>query len=213
MVNTAAEPTWSLADWTVLGLLIEQPRHGFSLVKELGPDTLLGHVWSVPNPMIYRALRGLQAKGLIVPARAENSTLGPRRVPMRPTAKGRRCFDDWLQLPVEHFRDARVLLRVKLHLTIRLGLDPMPLLLAQQAVFDALGSRMAAARWPGSEAERNLLQLWREESSAAAQAFISHALELFDPKGVTRSIPRTMATTTSPRKTATQRGTVKRLQN
>ena len=191
MADSGTDQTRSLTDWTVLGLLVEQPRHGFALVKELSPDTLLGQVWSVPNPMIYRALRVLQAKGMIDPAPSETGSLGPRRTPMRPTTEGRRRLYEWLQLPVDHFRDARILLRVKLHLTIRLGLDPLPLLRAQQSTFTRLGSTVARTFPTGSEIERDLLRIWREDASAAAQDFVAHALDLLDP-------PRRTSTSKAP---------------
>jgi DNA-binding PadR family transcriptional regulator len=175
--------SWSLTDWTVLGLLVEQPRHGFSLVKELSPDTLLGHVWSIPNPMIYRSLRALQAREMITPAPTAGAALGPRRVSMRPTAAGRRRFHKWVRLPVDHFRDARVLLRVKLHLTVRLGRDPVPLLREQEAIFTALGTAMARSSPPGSRLERDLLRTWREDSSSAALEFVRHALAILEAPG------------------------------
>lgn len=186
-----AAPTWSLADWTVLGLLVEQPRHGFALVKELGPDTLLGQVYSIPNPMIYRALRVLQERGMAAPAAEQASKLGPRRVPVLPTSEGRRRFERWRLTPIDHFRDARMLLRIKLHLTVRLGQDPVPLLLAQREAFTRLGQMLetgptepaqhGSAGESGQHQERALMQLWRAETSAATMNFLDGALLLFRP--------------------------------
>lgn len=180
----AADRSNSLADWTVLGLLVERPRHGFSLVKELGPDTLLGNVWSIPNPMVYRALRVLHAQGMILPADSESSSVGPRRTPMTPTDRGRRSFLDWAQQPVEHFRDARVALRLKLHLSIRVGLDPEPLLRAQRDIYQRLRTAFPAPTTTADDPSSTLLRLWREESSAATISFLDRAvahLEQADP--------------------------------
>ncbi|GAA5191376.1 hypothetical protein GCM10023322_48620 [Rugosimonospora acidiphila] len=178
-----AQGSWSLADWIVLGLLVERPRHGFSLVKELTPDTLLGQVWSLPNPVIYRALHALQAKAMITPEPAESSSLGPRRVPMQPTRQGRERLLEWLGTPLDHLRDMRVLLRVKLHLTLRLGLDPIPLLVAQRARNLQAKATVSHSPPPGTRVEQDLLRIWREEQSIATNRFVDRAIDLFGGEG------------------------------
>ena len=45
-----------LTDWVVLALVVEQPRHGFALARELAADGALGEVWTVPRPLVYRAI-------------------------------------------------------------------------------------------------------------------------------------------------------------
>ena len=46
----------SLTDWVVLGVLSEEPRHGFAVAKELGRDAELGQLWTVRRPLVYRAI-------------------------------------------------------------------------------------------------------------------------------------------------------------
>lgn len=183
MQEPATALTWSLADWTVLGLLTEQPRHGFALVKELGPDTLLGQVYSIPNPMIYRALRVLQERGMAAPMTEQASKLGPRRTPVAASREGLAQFRQWRLTPIDHFRDARILLRLKLHLTVRLGLDPLPLLQAQQQRFARLGRLLDNGPPAPEDREQALMQLWRAETSAATIGFVDDAVRLFQGGG------------------------------
>ena len=44
----------SLTDWVVLGVLTEEPRHGFAVAKELARDAELGQLWTVRRPLVYR---------------------------------------------------------------------------------------------------------------------------------------------------------------
>ena len=179
----------SLLEYVVLSLLTQQPSHGFALVKELGPAGGVGQIWSVPNPVVYRALRTLRADDLIVPDDPEASPKGPRRVIVRPTDHGTRCVEDWLARPVEHFRDVRVEFQLKLALLIKLGRDTKPLLKKQRAhfrefsaesnVFGSVRSKSAAVREDEERRtpnEDNLLWMWRQEFTDATMRFLDRAL-------------------------------------
>src|SRR4051812_45626935 len=102
-----AAPDLSLHEWTVLGLLAEQPRHGFAIARELGPGSLLGDVWRVPRAQVYRALDRLQAVGYAAPRRDEPSAAGPARTVVGPSRAGRAALRRWLARPVTHLRDLR----------------------------------------------------------------------------------------------------------
>src|SRR5262245_12436803 len=104
----------SLVEWVVLGLLDEAPAHGWSLVRALRPGGEVGRVWSCSRPLVYRALETLTDQALIRPARSEASTEGPVRTVFRPTPAGRRAVARWLATPVDHVRDIRSELMVKL---------------------------------------------------------------------------------------------------
>ena len=88
-----------------------------------------------------------------------------------PTAAGRRVADRWLEAPVEHLRDVRTELLVKLFLRQRAGLDNEALLAAQQDAFaptiDVLTS---------SDVDDDLVDLWRRESARAVRRFLEQAL-------------------------------------
>jgi PadR family transcriptional regulator AphA len=165
----------SPGEWAVLGLLVEGPRHGFTLVKTLAPGGAIGQIWSLPGPLVYRALSTLQTKGLATAVGAERSELGPKRLLIAPTAEGRDWLVCWLSDPVEHVRDIRSLLMLKLALGERLGHDPAPLLRAQtehfRALLDSL-ERRAKDIDPGFD---RALNLWRMESARAAVRFLELA--------------------------------------
>lgn len=165
----------SPGEWAVLGLLVEQPRHGFALVKAMAPDGEIGRVWSLPRPLVYRALTTLQAKGLASAMGIERSEVGPLRQPVAPTDRGREELFAWLSTPVEHLRDVRSLLMLKLALMSRLGQDPQPLIEAQARHFSVL---VQALEQRANEAENRfdrLLMLWRVESGRAAMRFLEQA--------------------------------------
>ncbi|HEV8626115.1 MAG TPA: PadR family transcriptional regulator, partial [Acidimicrobiia bacterium] len=73
-------PGLSLTEWVVLALLSEAPSHGFAVARTLSRTTPLGEAWTVPRPLVYRALGRLEEQGLIVEAGEEPGDPGPRRM-------------------------------------------------------------------------------------------------------------------------------------
>jgi DNA-binding PadR family transcriptional regulator len=160
-------PTLSLNEWAVLGLLAERPRHGYDIAAELGPDAPVGQVWRVERRFVYRAFERLEGLGLAVPARAEPGDSGPPRTVYAPTAEGTAAVRGWLATPVDHLRDVRNALLLKLVVAGRLGVDVAPLVEAQRRRFArplaALGDRPAGD---------DPVALWRHHSAAAVAAFL-----------------------------------------
>lgn len=175
----ARRPTLSLNEWAVLGLLVETPRHGYDVAAELRPDRPLGEIWTLSRQLVYRAIGRLEALGLIEPRRHEPGQSGPPRTVYGPTRRGRTELYAWLATPVEHLRDVRSGLLVKLSLSDRLAVDPRRLLDAQA---DALAGRFAELATP-PEDSGDIAGLWRHHSAAAVQAFLTtmrEALDRFD---------------------------------
>lgn len=159
----AEEPALSLAEWLVLCLVCEMPRHGFALATLLGSDGDLGRVWRIPKPVIYRALQRLELLGLVKTAEQQASSQGPVRSLVDATPAGRTVTSAWLTRPAFHNRDVRSELLVKLALLDRAGADPQRLLEAQREqlipVVEGLNNRLEAAA--GFE---RTLALWRYET-------------------------------------------------
>lgn len=155
-----------LTDWVVLALVAEGPRHGFALAKELTADAALGEVWTVPRPLVYRAIDHLRDAGRIAPVRTEAGTKGPHRTVYRITRSGSAQLRRWLDQPVAHPRDVRTELLVKLVLRARRGHPLAPLARAQLDRFapttDAFEQRARGAQGPDRVVAR-----WRVESIAA----------------------------------------------
>ena len=161
----------SLADWLVLCLVREEPTYGLILVGLLARDGNLGQVWSVPKAVVYRALQRLEVLGLIRTVGEQRTSQGPVRSLYQATAAGEAAAAAWLGTPVQHPRDVRSELMVKLALLDRSGTDSRDLLQAQLArllpVAAALDDRLRATT--GFE---HTLVLWRHEAMAATLRFL-----------------------------------------
>ena len=112
----------SLADWVVLGVVAEGQTYGWPIVRELSPDGALGSVWTVPRPIVYRSLATLTAGGADrgLRRRAGRARAAPHDR-AHDDARGRRLLRAWLRTPVEHVRDVRGELLIKLALLARAG--------------------------------------------------------------------------------------------
>jgi PadR family transcriptional regulator AphA len=156
----------------VLALCDEAPAHGFALARQLAPDGPVGRIWTVPRPVVYRALRRLQELGLVEELTAEDSPAGPRRTPVQATHAARARLDAWLDEPVEHVRDARHLLLLKLLFLDRRRRDPATLVTAQTKVYTSIEQRLRT-RLPAAEGFDHTLVSWRLESARAALRFLA----------------------------------------
>jgi DNA-binding PadR family transcriptional regulator len=173
-----SEPALSLAEWLVLCLVCEEPRHGFAIARLLDSDGSLGRIWRVPKPVVYRSVQRLEQLGLVRSAELQPSNLGPAKSPVDATGAGRRLAAAWLDRPASHNRDVRSELLAKLALIDRTGGDPRKLLDAQRdqlgPVAQALEDRLATA----SGFDRTLV-LWRCETVSATLRFLD-ALREYD---------------------------------
>ena len=93
---------------------------------------------------------------------------------MRATTVGRRMVKRWLAEPVEHVRDVRSLLMLKLLFIERSGFDPKPLLDAQRDLLLPLAEALESRERGLSGFERTLVQ-WRLESTRAVLRFLAAA--------------------------------------
>jgi molybdopterin-binding protein len=159
----------SLAEHVCLALVTQGVSHGWGLGTILAPDGELGRIWMLSRPLTYRAIDGLVEKRLVT-RRGHTSGRGRDRVVLAATAAGRRAAARWLDTPVQHLRDVRTELLVKLALRARAGMDNEPLLSAQQQLFSP---RIDALT---SSSDDDLVDLWRRESARAVRRFLDHAM-------------------------------------
>jgi DNA-binding PadR family transcriptional regulator len=158
-------------EWAVLALLAEGPTHGFAIARAMAPDGEIGKVWSLSRPRVYHAIDALTARGFAAPVATVASRSGPHRTVLQITRPGRRALATWLAAPVEHVRDARSLLLLKLLFLDRSDLDAGPLLRAQRLRFESLADRLSVAVAEARGFDQTVLS-WRLESAAAAVRFI-----------------------------------------
>jgi len=130
----AVERDLAPGEWSVLALLGDAPAHGWALAKEMSKSGEIGIIWAVGRPLVYRALELLEERGLIEAVGSEPGARGPNRSLFAATAEGREALLKWLSEPVDHVRDVRSLLLLKLVLIERAGLERRPLLEAQRAL-------------------------------------------------------------------------------
>ena len=172
MPVVARGPTFddlSLGERVCLALIDEGVNHGWAIGTELAPDGELGRVWTLSRPLTYRAIDQLEVKGLLRRQGARGR--GRERTLLSCTAQGRRIVGHWLDAPVEHLRDVRTELLMKLVLRGRRGIANEPLLEAQRDSFSAHIETLTIAG-PGADP----VDLWRRESARAVRRFLDAAL-------------------------------------
>ncbi len=77
-----------------------------------------------------------------------------------------------MQSPVEHLRDLRAELLLKLALAERCGIDVSDMLESQRHRIEAQAETLAAAAFDGDGSVRDVVALWRYEASQAGLRFL-----------------------------------------
>src|ERR1700690_512072 len=103
-----------LGAWAIVALLCEEDAHGWLLVRALAPGGEIGRVWSIRRAVVYRTIDQVVDAGLAERAGVEPGSGGSRRTLLRPTRSGRQAVTRWLAKPVDHVRDLRSKLLLKL---------------------------------------------------------------------------------------------------
>ena len=83
-----------MLELAILGLLKQQPMHGYQLSRELGES--LGGFWRVSYGSLYPTLRRMERDGLVAPITGE-PTGGRRKTVYDITEEGERAFLELLQ--------------------------------------------------------------------------------------------------------------------
>ncbi len=130
------------AEYAILGLLAQAPRHGYAIARLFRADAPLGHVWRLRRNEVYAILAKLEAQGWVDKA---GPAEGPRRRAIfRLTPQGENAFREWLRRPVQGLRDMRLGLLGRLYFARGMAPEEQGQLLREQA--HALEQRLAAWR-------------------------------------------------------------------
>jgi PadR family transcriptional regulator AphA len=164
------------SEWAVLALLAEGPTHGFAIARAMAEDGEIGRVWSLSRPRVYYAIDSLTRSGSARPTGTEASRSGPDRTVLRITPAGTGALEDWLAAPVQHVRDARSMLLLKLLFLDRRGRDPRPLLQAQRARFESIVESLRVAVRAADGFDQTLIR-WRLENATAAVRFVDSVID------------------------------------
>jgi DNA-binding PadR family transcriptional regulator len=162
-------------EWAVLGVIAQTPAHGFAIARELAPGGDLGKVWTMSRPRVYRAVSDLAARALIASTADESSDRGPTRVVYTATEAGTARLDRWLSTPVDHIRDVRSDLLLKLALLDRAGRSPRALLEAQRVRLGTLPGSLEAAEADADGFDAVVLR-YRVSSARAVLEFVDELL-------------------------------------
>jgi DNA-binding PadR family transcriptional regulator len=166
----SAWPTLSLPEWTVLAVVSETPTHGFAIAQLTAPGGELGRIWHIPRPVIYRSIGRLLDLGLLIPGAVESGR-GPQRTLYSATPRGAAAVAHWLDTPVQHIREVRSHLLLKLALLDRAGGNPTGLLERQKATLEPIADAINAER-AGSAGFDATLLAWRRATTAATMNFL-----------------------------------------
>lgn len=161
-----------LGEWACLGLLYSDPSHGFALAELLRPEAEVGRIWSVSRPLTYRSIDVLVERGLVVAVGSEPGAAGPNRTVLAATRRGRTDLRRWVRTPVDHLRDLRSALLLKIVIAERCGIGIDAMLDAQRATITSHAASLAADAFDPAGRVSDPVALWRLEASRAGLRFL-----------------------------------------
>ena len=159
-----------VGEWACLGVLYGGPTHGFAIATMLRPGGELGRVWSLSRALTYRSLDQLVDRGLVRAVGEEPGLAGGNRTVLAATRTGRTELRRWLATPVEHLRDLRSELLLKLVIAERCDVDVGEMLQRQRSIVADLAAVLA-------DDGDDVVRLWRRETSEAALRVLDHLLQ------------------------------------
>jgi len=104
-------------EYVVLGLLLQQPGHGYDLHLRLQAE--FRSLWRIPQNQLYSTLKRLEKRGDIL-GQERASSAGRKRRHYEVTRRGRARFRRWLEQPTPmSVRALRVVFLTRLFLALR----------------------------------------------------------------------------------------------
>jgi len=104
----------SAAEYAILGLVYQQPMHGYQIAQELTPSRGLGLICPLRLSNVYFLLGNLERRGLIAVDHRQQDVYPPKTV-LKATAAGKRAFQSWIWKPVSRLREVRLDFPLKLY--------------------------------------------------------------------------------------------------
>jgi DNA-binding PadR family transcriptional regulator len=175
-VPTAKQPDLSFAEQVCLALIVAGASHGWAVVRELADDGEVGRIWQLSPQLTYRTIDQLDARGLI--RRTEDPASGARtKYRLAARKAGVRTAIAWLATPVEHLRDVRLELLVKLTLRARvreaIRMDETDRAFLQRQAAQLRPLLEAAA----SSQPHDPVAIFRHESAQAIDRFLERSIQ------------------------------------
>lgn len=107
-------------EFSLLGLLRDEPMHAYEMYGRLAQAEALGLVWHIKQGHLYALLARLEEAGYVGSMTQLQANRPPRKV-LHLTEEGRAAFERWLGKPVAHGRDFRLEFLAKLYFAAREG--------------------------------------------------------------------------------------------
>ena len=111
--------TFISSEYALLGLLYQNPSHGYELHKQISDPEGIGLIWRIKMSNLYALLDKLEQKGYISGI-IQPGDSHPNRTEFNITDDGKTAFRSWLETTVKHPRDFRQEFMVRLYYVLRL---------------------------------------------------------------------------------------------
>jgi PadR family transcriptional regulator AphA len=147
----------SAAEYAIIGLVQQQPMHGYQVAREMAPNRGLGLICPLRLSNVYFLLGNLERRGLIAVDHRSQDAYPPRTV-YKATAAGKKAFDSWLRRPPARLREVRLDFLLKLYFLQAADVASMGELIEHQIDFC-----------------RQYLSEWEALASAAEPGSFDHA--------------------------------------
>lgn len=115
----------------LLGFLIQQPKHGYELHKDISDLKGIGIVWSVKMGKLYAMLHDLEKQGYVFLTVSQEGQRPPKNI-YTISKPGASVFQEWLVNPVAHGRELRLEFLIKLYFAQAMDAERAYLLITRQ---------------------------------------------------------------------------------
>ena len=104
-------------EYILLGLILEEPAHGYALFEKLKNSPELSLIWQVKRSKLYYLLDKLEKDAFLTSTTSKEGPYPERKI-YQITAKGKEIFEEWLQAPVLSSRYVRLAFMSKLYFAL-----------------------------------------------------------------------------------------------
>ena len=164
MSMTTRQPL-ELIEGACLVLISHGISHGYQLAKQFELNTALGEVLTLTRPVVYRAIKTLEAQQLIRSVESLGSR-GQLKYKLKCTVDGERQAKQWLNEPVFHIRDLRNEFLIKILLLQTFDISTKRLIQNQRQTLTNIKRTLVA------DQASTPVAIWRREQARAALRFI-----------------------------------------
>ena len=164
------------ARFALLGLLQDQPHHGYDLYQRFADPAGLGQVWHLGMSQMYAELKTLQARGW-VSAVVEQQDPRPTKKIFSLTPKGRASFQEWMAAPSKGLREMRVEFIAKLYFARQKGDRDLAALIAcqEKSLREELGKLKKEQKLQKADGFVRAVHTFRTNQIKAAMAWLKSA--------------------------------------